>query len=238
MIRYASLDFTAPLPAPVFGVLLQSLPLPLQREVTRYHRWQDQHASLLGKLLVRRLLAGFGYPCALHELYRDAFGKPWLPGTLDFSISHSGTVVACAMSDTYRVGLDVEQIQLYELDDFQALLRPDEVQALRQAGMAQPFCQLWTQKEGLVKAKGVGLVSGLRLQDIYVEADGCRYQGPEPPERWYYYPVPVPAAYVATLCTQVPGLRIEHLPLDLAGLCQAEKPGLLVAAASPAPVAA
>ncbi len=192
--------------------LLHSLPPALQQEVLRYRRWQDQHASLLGKLLVRGLLDCFDQPHdGLRGFYRDALGKPRLPGPLDFTISHSGTVVACAMSDQYPVGLDVEQIRAYDLDDFRSFLRPDEVEALGRGGMERVFCELWTKKESLVKAKGVGLISDLRLQHIYVEADRCLYHNGRRQEQWWYYSLPIDAAYVATLCTQGAGLDIEYV---------------------------
>lgn len=223
MIFYTSLSFTEQLAAPVFATLLRALPPPLQRETLRFHRWQDQHAALLGKLLVRHLLVNRGYPAdALHTLYRDALGKPCLPLPVDFSISHSGTVVACALSTDHRVGLDVEQVQPYVLEDFQQLLRPDEARALAATGMGQHFCQLWTRKESFVKAKGVGLVSELRLQDVYVEATRCQYQpAAGPTEQWYYYPLPAPTCYVSTLCTQAPGLHIEAVPTTVAALLRA-----------------
>lgn len=227
MIRYASLEFPAPLAAPAFAALLRALPPPLRAEVLRYRRWQDQHAALLGKLLVGHLLSGFGHPAtALGTLYRDALGKPRLPARPDFSISHSGTVVACAMSDAHPVGLDVEQLRAYELDDFRACLRPDELLALRgTTHAASAFCQLWTQKESFVKAKGVGLVSGLQLQDVYIDGGHCHYRPPgQPAEHWHYYPLPVAAGYVATLCAPAPDLCLEPAPADLAALLRAAAP--------------
>ncbi|MDQ2771769.1 MAG: 4'-phosphopantetheinyl transferase superfamily protein [Bacteroidota bacterium] len=220
MISYSSLSFPEQLAAPTFAALLRALPPPLQREALRFHRWQDQHAALLGKLLVRHLLVHSGYPTdALETLYRDALGKPRLPLPVDFSISHSGTVVACALSTHHCVGLDVEQVLPYELDDFRQLLRPDEAQALAATNMSQNFCQLWTRKESFVKAKGVGLVSNLRLQDVYVNAAHCHYQpAAGRAEQWYYYSLPAPTCYVATLCTQAPDLPIEPVPTTITAL--------------------
>ena len=222
MIFYTSLSFTEQLAAPTFAALLRALPPPLQREALRFRRWQDQHAALLGKLLVRHLLVSCGYPAdVLGTLYRNALGKPCLPLPVDFSISHSGTVVACVLSTHHRVGLDVERVQPYALEDFQQVLRPDEAQALAATNMSRNFCQLWTRKESFVKAKGVGLVSELRLQDVYVEATSCHYQpAAGPAEQWHYYSLPAPACYVATLCTQAPNLRIEPVPTTVAALLQ------------------
>ncbi|SET96831.1 4'-phosphopantetheinyl transferase family protein [Hymenobacter actinosclerus] len=222
MMLYASLHFPERLAGPVFAALLQALPPPLRQEALRFHRWQDQHAALLGKLLVKHLLLRCGYPAdTLQSLYRDALGKPRLPLPVDFSISHAGTLVACALSTSHRVGLDVEQVQSYALEDFQHFLRPDEQQLLAKAGMGWAFCELWTQKESFLKAKGVGLVSALRLQDVYVQAKGCRYQpATGPSEQWYYFPLPTPAGYVASLCTQVPGLRIESVLTTVTTLLQ------------------
>jgi len=210
MILYSSFDFQDRLAASSFSSLLQTVPPALQQEVLRYRRWEDQHASLLGKLLVRRLLDCFGYPDhGLRDMYRDAMGKPRLRAPVDFTISHSGTVVICAMSDECLVGIDIEKIREYDLEDFQYFLRPDELAWLSAGATDQLFCELWTKKESFVKAKGVGLVSGLNLQNIHVDQASCLYRCGSLREQWYYYSVPVAEAYVATLCTQHPGLRLE-----------------------------
>ena len=90
-------------------------------------------------------------------------GKPCLPDpALHFSLSHSGSFAACALSDL-PVGLDLEDRG--RLSD--ALLRrsfsPEEQSLVRDA--TEPdllFTRLWTGKESYVKATGRGILFPLR----------------------------------------------------------------------------
>lgn len=90
-------------------------------------------------------------------------GKPYLPGSaLHFSLSHSGSFAACAISD-HPVGLDLERRG--RLSD--ALLRrsfsPEEQALIRAAEDPDHlFTLLWTGKESYVKATGQGILFPLR----------------------------------------------------------------------------
>lgn len=90
-------------------------------------------------------------------------GKPYLRDSdLSFSLSHSDSFAACALSD-HPVGLDLE----YRGRISDAVLRrsfsPVEQALVRDA--ADPdllFTRLWTGKESFVKATGRGILSPLR----------------------------------------------------------------------------
>jgi 4'-phosphopantetheinyl transferase len=96
-------------------------------------------------------------------------GKPQTQGAF-FSVSHSGDVVACAVSDR-EVGLDVEQ------------LRPVP-QRLAEAAAGEDFWQLWTRREAAIKCRGGTLGQWKREVE-----DGLFFTFPE-----------VPEGYVAALC--------------------------------------
>lgn len=90
-------------------------------------------------------------------------GKPYLKDSaLHFSLSHSGSFAACALSDL-PVGLDLE----YRGRISDALLRrsfsPEEqtlIRASRDPDLL--FTRLWTGKESYVKATGQGILFPLR----------------------------------------------------------------------------
>ena len=90
-------------------------------------------------------------------------GQPQLPGTgYATSLSHSGDQVAIAIGRALAIGVDIEQSPPRAgLRDLAAMLcTPDEAAALAQLPHFQrepALLALWTRKEALLKAFGVGL---------------------------------------------------------------------------------
>lgn len=149
---------TYPAPLLSFRSLLQALPLPMQEKVLRFRRWEDAHASLLGRYLLAHGLKEHGHPEALHELQYTSFGRPFLGGGLDFNISHSGHVVVCIICPDARVGIDVERVRPLELTDFTNQFSEREWAAIHGADdPVSTFYTYWTRKEAILKADGSGL---------------------------------------------------------------------------------
>jgi len=90
-------------------------------------------------------------------------GQPRLPGTpFATSLSHSGPVVLMAVGAARMLGVDVERwpprIPLDGL--LPAICAPDEASSLRALSTPErerALLQLWTRKEALLKAFGIGL---------------------------------------------------------------------------------
>lgn len=132
----------------------------------RFHFERDRRRYLAARLALRSVLAdALGVGLEAIALGEDEQGKPCLaaPGTaLHFNVSHSDSVALIALSETEPVGVDIEVAR--PLDDADSLaadcLSPAELPAWR--GMAAPgrdrrFLDLWTRKEALLKAIGLGL---------------------------------------------------------------------------------
>lgn len=159
--------FPEPLPPPAFQGLLGQLPARFQQKVLAYKRWQDAYCSLFGKLLLGRALRQAGLPGNLTDLQVTAFGRPYLDGSGDFNISHSGNRVVCILSTQGRVGIDLEEIRDIAIEDFQSQFTVAEWTAITGAAMPlQTFYHYWTAKESLIKADGGGLQISLTSIDI------------------------------------------------------------------------
>jgi 4'-phosphopantetheinyl transferase len=141
-------------------------------ERTRAHRFfhqRDRRDYVAAHALARRALslAGAGPPAAL-IFSTAASGKPRLidetgaPSPLHFSLSHTRGLVACAVSPGAAVGVDAECLDRGADIDAVAgrFFASAEVAHLNQltgdARMAR-FFELWTLKEALLKAIGLGL---------------------------------------------------------------------------------
>lgn len=119
------------------------------------------------RLLLRVAGELFGAP-ATARVERDGQGRPYLTRTdgadVQVSISHCDDVVAVALTRSGRVGVDVELIRtLPALRLARRYLDRDGERWLAgrpAAGRTPDFLRLWTAKEALGKALGVGLRGG------------------------------------------------------------------------------
>ena len=114
----------------------------------------------------------------------SARGKPWLAspavGWLHFNISHSQDRLAVAVANSCEVGVDVEMVpdDPREIRDAIAVLNPAELETL--AGCATDpqralcFYQLWTRREAVLKASGVGLGKPVREDSADATAGAAR----------------------------------------------------------------
>ncbi|WP_292010120.1 4'-phosphopantetheinyl transferase superfamily protein [Chryseobacterium sp.] len=121
---------------------------------------QDRCLGIVGKLLLLHALKkkkGWEKNF-LPEFSYNEFKKPSFKDVSlgSFNISHSGNKVACFFSsENKRIGVDIEKIQEIEINDFRTVLTSKEYTLLRNR-KAEDFFQLWTKKEALVKAIGMG----------------------------------------------------------------------------------
>jgi|SRR6185312_16096975 len=158
-------EYRSPLPDLVFRSLLTHLPPAFQQKVIRFRNWEDRHAALLGKLLLRLALQNAGYEPDLSRLHYTPEQKPFLPEGPAFNLSHSGNRVLCLLGGNEPLGVDIESLSPLPFDDFQPQFTEKEWAVIRQApSPLHAFYRFWTAKESILKADGRGL--GIPLQSI------------------------------------------------------------------------
>ncbi|QJB30407.1 4'-phosphopantetheinyl transferase superfamily protein [Chitinophaga oryzae] len=189
--------FDAPLPEDRFERLLGVLPEQARRKVLRFHRWQDAHASLLGKHLLLHAFAQLDRQVDLEAVLYTPSGRPYWPGGPDFNISHSGNIAVCAVDTSGRVGIDIEQNGGIEIGDFREQFTPGEWQQVM--GAPDPvwqFYRYWTMKEATAKANGIGIVE---LPAVHILSDtAVALQG----FTWTLTPVALQDTYAGHLATE------------------------------------
>lgn len=173
-------------------------------KIKRYLRWQDAQACLLGKHLLIEGLQRFGLAGAalIHELQYTSFGRPCLPGRIDFNISHSGDYVLCAFNDRTRVGIDIEKVHDIKLTDFRSQMTEEEWRQI--TGAADPtraFFHYWTKKEAAIKAHGHGL--SLPLKEVIIGDGKVTMEGAD----WPLFEIELSNDYV---CHLVAGADVDR----------------------------
>ncbi|MFZ6014703.1 MAG: 4'-phosphopantetheinyl transferase family protein, partial [Bacteroidota bacterium] len=151
MTRIFYTCFEHQLPAHAFDRYLRSLPLNLQNDVMRYREWRDKHLVLFGKMLLREGLKYFRADnCTLDTIQYSAFKRPFFNNGIDFNISHTGKCVVCAISDTVKVGIDIEEITPIDILDFQGQWTGAEWSHITRSDSSHlEFFRCWTKKEAV-----------------------------------------------------------------------------------------
>ena len=114
---------------------------------------------------------------ALPELMTNEYGKPFLLGGPQFSLSHTRGAVAAAIG-TGPVGVDVERIRPIREDLPRRVLSPAELSWFRErGGRPEDFFTLWTLKESYYKYLGTGLRGYPNGTAFYLEGETWRLRG-------------------------------------------------------------
>jgi 4'-phosphopantetheinyl transferase len=217
-----STAFQEPLPTEQFRSLLGLIPTTYHEGIGKYRRWQDAHAALLGKILLRSALLKAGHSPDLGGLQYTDWKKPFFPDGPAFNISHSGNRVVCILGTSARIGIDIEAVKTFSFDGFEQQFTPAEWAAIQNGpSPIASFYHFWTAKESLIKADGRGLGIPLQQLDLTkpnpIVLDGSW---------WSVHDLPFFDGYACHMAledkgadTQPPTVQlIELLPADLAGL--------------------
>lgn len=158
MIKIYYTFFHTPLSDKMFYEYLNLLPETMQKNISKYKRWQDKQAVLSGKLLLKKAIMDLCLPVTLDDIKFTAYGRPFLNTLFDFNISHTSGCVMCALTKKGKIGLDIEVVTTLDLSQFEKYFSKAEWDEIM--NMPTPtdhFFHFWTKKESVIKADGKGL---------------------------------------------------------------------------------
>lgn len=142
------------------------LPTQERERSLRFRQEQHRDAYVMAHAIWRLVLGEvLGIAAEDVALVSTAHGQPCLPGTgYATSLSHSGNHVAIAVARTECVGIDVERAppRAGMRDLLKVVCTPEEANVMSTLPLPQQeaaLLALWTRKEALLKAFGVGLLA-------------------------------------------------------------------------------
>jgi 4'-phosphopantetheinyl transferase len=190
----------------------------------RYRFEADTLRYVQARCLLREVLS-FYKNCAPEDIIFEytRHKKPVLKGEpphgVQFNLSHSGDMVALAVSCGRNVGIDIEKVRddMRESDCSPGYFSETECAAIRSLhghAKAELFFRIWTRKEALLKATGEG-IGGLPGSPDILEKDEFLLNGTV----WRVYDLTISPGYRAALATEYRGglVRIEKFLPDGSG---------------------
>ncbi|XP_003740538.1 L-aminoadipate-semialdehyde dehydrogenase-phosphopantetheinyl transferase [Galendromus occidentalis] len=144
--------------------------------ISRFAFKKDAKASMMGRLLLRKLLADFRISNSCDDLERNSDERPILKRPtrgFDFNVSHQGNFSVAVAGFCGKLGVDIMQMQYtggrtipeffrlmsrqFTEDEWVYIRRPSD-----EKDQVANFYRMWTLKESYVKAIGVGLAMDLQ----------------------------------------------------------------------------
>jgi len=161
---------------------------------------EDRRAFTAAHALLRTVLSRYSpLPPEAWRFETTPHGKPFLAPAqagdppLSFNLSHTRTVVACAVAVEARLGIDVQEsgrpadvLSIAERH-FTAIERQLLTGCPREEVDVR-FVEIWTLKEAYVKAVGTGLSLPLDSFGFSLgDASGLTFDGPADASRWQFW---------------------------------------------------
>jgi len=158
------------------------LPERMQIAAQKYLRSEDRIRYLSVRVLLRRVLVDIFQlsPDAFDMLTKTELGQPVLGGGYPcISITHSGPLVACAVSP-HPLGIDLECGPVIDLKSCLNALPPFLAKEICDSvNPDQAFLEYWTRIESALKGTGLGFLcplDGLRVADGLITVNNqCWY---------------------------------------------------------------
>jgi 4'-phosphopantetheinyl transferase len=131
----------------------------------RYLRKEDHDRFIISRAALRLILSKYtGQQAEAIKFALEPNRKPYMPGSnIQYNLSDSGDQVLIAIS-RHPVGVDVEYIKpTFYYDTILPLnFNQAEVDFINEADSSHRFFILWTRKEAILKATGIGLTDHLK----------------------------------------------------------------------------
>lgn len=148
-----------------------SLPLHLKKKIENIHHPKTALEKRKSLYLLNQILKSNYLDINLVDLYYNEIGKPFLSGNLSISNSYSNNIHVTALSTNEFVGIDTEKILPINLDPYQFYFTKKEWTWINNELIK--FYTLWTKKEALAKALGIGME--LAFEEIELLEDEILY---------------------------------------------------------------
>ena len=186
-----------------------------------FQREADRRRAIVSRALLRETLSRYApvRPEAW-EFVPGTHGKPAIAAPaglrLRFNLSHTGRLVACAVTLDDEIGVDLEDMarELDPLELAESVFSLEEIAALRALvpeSQRRRFFETWTLKEAYLKARGLGFALDPRSAGFDLGKRGrvCAHFAPgaeDHPAGWWFALLGTHSGHVLALAARNGGL--------------------------------
>lgn len=197
-----------------------------REKVKKLRKWEDAQRTLIVDILLRYVL-GKELNTGNEELSfgTNEHGKPFVRSRddINFSVSHSGEWIACAVHDL-PLGIDIELIQSLDYYSIaKCFFSEDEYNDLTNKNHSKRlsyFYELWTLKESYIKAVGKGLSIPLDSFSIRVNRDDITLETPNEYGNWFFKQYNIDRKYKMAVCATIGDFSDEVIISELDEVCE------------------
>lgn len=130
-----------------------------QKHIKNLLNDEEKKRSILGEILLKKLLSESNFDYDLTEFLINTNGKPYIKdNTIYFNISHSHNYVVCVISK-YQIGIDIEHVRPISLNTIKRWTNQDEYNYIMQDenDLYKRLFTIWTIKEAYIKCLGLNV---------------------------------------------------------------------------------
>ena len=179
LVNYTRLD-SLPFESSIRHVL-HELPADKADAIMKSGNELSRKASMIGLLMLENAVQQLGSKnFKFSQLNFPPNQKPSSMTNIEFNITHSATIAACAVSENTALGIDSETRQTQEPRTLRNAFRDDELKNIESG--SSDFFDLWVKKESVAKAVGCGIRC---MKQILLDGHTAYYQG----QQWFLKPL-------------------------------------------------
>ena len=181
--------------------------MPERMKRAEKYRFERDRLLCIGGGLLMRHVVGIRDES---EIRQGQYGKPYAPGYPAFNLSHSGEWCVLVKGES-EIGADIEKIDKNNLAAAPAVYTPRELNWMNEDPLER-FYQLWTWKESLIKALGMGMSLEPKTFHVlpFIENQPLRMYG----QSWFPASDSIPG-YRFSVCASAPVGSLKWVELRL-----------------------
>jgi len=180
------------------------MPEKIAKKIKTYNDQSTQQLKLKGKLQLLSLIEDFNSPLSLDQLRFTNSNRPYFHSGFDFNMAHSGDIVVCSGLKNGRIGIDIEKIKPLDVNLYENYFSSEEWKVIKGSeNYLSTFYKLWTRKEALAKAIGIGVIEDfpkLEVLNNRVEIEDLPY---------YLHELIISEGYIANMAVSLKTVSCE-----------------------------
>jgi len=140
----------------------------------------------------------------LDQIITSPFGKPFFENkAFDFSLSYSNNLVICAIIPKGKIGADTEYLRTIDVHNLNSVFSNNEWELIEESkNPEKEFFNIWTKKEALLKANGIGIA--IPLADVEVSKNSIYFNK----SLWYFKRIEILPDYIVNLVSNKPLMEV------------------------------